>query len=248
MKIWLVLLTAAMLGFISAQTADLGGQTVTVGSDTTYPPYEFIDEATGEIQGFDVDLVNAICERINCVAEFQTTAWDGIFVAVNAGEFDMVASGVSITEEREEIVDFSEGYFEVNKAIVVRAEDEALTFDDFKNTAELLVGGQTGTTDGDFAEEQFGRDRVRLYDTTAAAVLALINGDVTGVSLDDTAADAYVAEYAGQIVAAIRGMATGEQNGLVFPEGSDLVDPFNAGLASLKEDGTLEQLIAKWFK
>jgi polar amino acid transport system substrate-binding protein len=231
-----------------AQLPDLGGRTLTVGSDTTYPPYEFIDETTGEIQGFDVDLVNAICERINCVAEFQTTAWDGIFAAVNAGEFDMVASGVSITEEREEIVDFSEGYFEVNKAIVVRAEDEALTFDDFKNDTTLLVGGQTGTTDGDFAEEQFGRDRVRLYDTTAAAVLALINGDVAGVSLDDTAADAYVAEYAGQIVATIRGMATGEQNGLVFPEGSDLVDPFNAGLASLKEDGTLEELIAKWFK
>jgi polar amino acid transport system substrate-binding protein len=248
MKFKAVLLTLMAYTTVCAQLSDLEGRTLKVGSDTTYPPYEFVDEATGEIQGFDVDLVNAICERINCVAQFQTTAWDGIFAAVNAGEFDMVASGISITEEREEIVDFSEGYFEVNKAIVVRAEDEALTFENFKNNAELLVGGQTGTTDGDFAEEQFGRDRVRLYDTTAAAVLALINGDVAGVSLDDTAADAYVAEYAGQIVANIRGMATGEQNGLVFPEGSDLVDPFNAGLASLKEDGTLEQLIDKWFK
>ena len=101
----LVLFVAALIA--TAAAADLGGRVVTVGSDTTYPPFEFVAE-DGTITGFDVELVNAICERVNCVAEFQSTAWDGIFAALAAGEFDMVASGVSITPERAQIVEFSE--------------------------------------------------------------------------------------------------------------------------------------------
>src|SRR5690606_14580065 len=97
-------LIAAGLALAAAQ--DLGGRTIVVGSDTTYPPFETVNDA-GEIVGFDVDVVNAICERINCVAEFQTTAWDGIFAAMANGEFDMIASGITITEERSQVVEFT---------------------------------------------------------------------------------------------------------------------------------------------
>src|SRR5690606_28510846 len=128
-KVMAAALLAATFALATAQ--DLGGRVLVVGSDTTYPPFETVNEE-GVIVGFDVDVLNAICERINCVAEFTTTAWDGIFAALANGEFDVVASGVTITAERDEVVDFTESYFSVDQAIAVRVDDEDLTLDDFR--------------------------------------------------------------------------------------------------------------------
>ncbi len=242
-RLWLI--AAAVLLTTSALAADLGGRVVTVGSDTTYPPFELVAE-DGTIVGFDVDLVNAICERIHCVAEFQTTAWDGIFAALAAGEFDMVASGVSITPERAEIVEFSDPYHVVAQAIAVRVEDADLTFDELVADTSATVGAQTGTTNAFFAEDAFGRERLNLYDSFAQAVQALLNGDVRGVVIDEVPADAFAAEYAGDLVVDIRGLGE-DPLGLVFQIGSDLVDPFNEGLAELAADGTLEALKREWF-
>lgn len=238
----LTLLVASLIA--TALAADLGGRVVTVGSDTTYPPFEFVAE-DGTITGFDVELVHAICERINCVAEFQSTAWDGIFAALAAGEFDMVASGVSITPERAQIVEFSEPYHIVTQAIAVRVEDAGVAFEELV-AQNATVGAQTGTTNAYFAEDAFGRDRLNLYDTFAQAVQALLNGDVRGVVIDEVPADAFAAEYAGQIVVEIRGLGE-DPLGLVFQIGSDLVDAFNEGLAEIAADGTLDALKTKWF-
>jgi polar amino acid transport system substrate-binding protein len=223
---------------------DLQGRVLSVGSDTTYPPFEFINDA-GEVVGFDVDILNAICAEINCVAEFQTTAWDGIFPALASGEFDMVASGVSITPERDEIVDFSDPYLTVSQSITVRVEDEDYVLTD-STEGELLLAAQTGTTNANLAEELVGRDRLQLYDTFNAAVLALINGDVDGVIIDGTAADAFVQEYAGELVVNIDGLSA-DPLGLVFQEGDALVDDFNAGLAAIRESGVYDEIVARWF-
>lgn len=238
----LALLVAALIA--TAAAADLGGRVVTVGSDTTYPPFEFVAE-DGTITGFDVELVQAICERINCVAEFQSTAWDGIFAALAAGEFDMVASGVSITPERAQIVEFSAPYHVVTQAIAVRVEDAGVSFEELV-AQDATMGAQTGTTNAYFAEDAFGRDRLNLYDTFAQAVQALLNGDVRGVVIDEVPADAFAAEYAGQIVVEIRGLGE-DPLGMVFQIGSDLVDAFDEGLAEIAADGTLDALKAKWF-
>ena len=234
-----------LLSFAFAQDLpDLEGRTLIVGSDTTYPPFESVDQE-GNIVGFDVDVVNAICERINCVAEFQTTAWDGIFPALANGEFDMVASGVSITPERDEIVDFTEPYHEVTQAIAVRVEDEALTLEDFTG-GDLILGAQTGTTNAATAEDLVGRERTRQYDTFNTAVQALLNGDVDGVDIDDTSADAFAEQYAGELVVNIRDIVSGDSLGLVVPEGDALVDDLNAGLEAIRADGTLDELVDKW--
>ncbi len=239
----ILIATLAAAAFASAQ--DLGGRVLVVGSDTTYPPFETVDEM-GAIVGFDVDVVNAICERINCVARFQTTAWDGIFPALAQGEFDMVASGVSITPERDEIVDFSDPYLVVNQAITVRVEDAALTVEDFSGEgSDLVLGAQLGTTNAQLGEELVG-DRLRLYDTFNSAVQALLNGDIDGVIIDGVTADAFAQQYAGDLVVNIRGLSS-DPLGLVFPEGDPLVDDFNAGLAAITADGTLDALIERWF-
>lgn len=241
-------ITAAVLlaaSFALAIAQDLDGRTLVVGSDTTYPPFETVNEA-GEIVGFDIDVLTAICERVNCVVEFQTTAWDGIFPALANGEFDVVASGVTITEERDQVVDFTDSYFSVDQAVAVRVEDESLTLEDFTDS-DLIFGAQQGTTNAIVAEDLVGRDRVQLYDDFNAALLALINGDVDGVLIDDVVADEFVQQYAGEIAVGIRAVESGDELGFAVQEGDGLVDALNAGLQSIKDDGTLEELKDKWF-
>lgn len=245
MKRFLILLTVLVFASASAQT-DLEGRVLRVGSDTTYPPFEIVNES-GEIVGFDVDVVNAICDVLNCVPEFVTTAWDGIFPALAAGEFDMVASGVSITAERDEIVDFSDPYLVVGQSITTRVEDANLTQDDFTSeSSSLVLGAQLGTTNAQLGQDLVGDNRVRLYDTFNGAVLALLNGDIDGVIIDDTTAEAFVQQYSGDLVVEIRGL-TSDPLGLVFQEGDPLQDAFNEGLAVIEADGTLDELAIKWF-
>ena len=245
MKRLLVALTL-LAGVAVAQTPDLEGRTLSVGSDTTYPPFETVN-AEGEIVGFDVDVMNAVCEVVNCVAEFQTTAWDGIFPALAAGEFDMVASGVTITEERDQVVDFTIPYFEVDQAITVRVENDDYTLEDFTGDgSDLTLGAQTGTTNAATAEQLVGRDRVRLYDDFNSAIQGLINGDVDGVMIDDVTADAFVQQYAGELVVNIREVESGDKLGFAVQEGDPLVEALNAGIEEIQANGTLDELITKW--
>ena len=236
---------AAVLVATGAGAADLGGKVFRVGSDATYPPMEVIDEATGEITGFDVDMLNAVCERINCVADFVNTSWDGIFAALQQGEFDLVVSGVSITAERDESMDFSDPYLVVQQAILVRVEDADLTVDDFTGEGRKLAA-QTATTNAQLAEELVGRENVSLYDAFSGAVLALQNADVDGVVIDGTSAAAYEQEFAGELTIGVTGLQA-DPLGIVFQEGDANVDAFNEGLAAIREDGTLDALVRKYW-
>ncbi len=246
MKKILVLLSVLLIAsFGFAQLPDLEGRVINIGSDTTYPPMETIDPDTGEAVGFDVDLMNALCARLNCVANFVTTAWDGIFPALANGDFDMVVSGVSITPERDEIVDFSEPYLIVSQAVLMRVDDEGLTIVDYQDGNRTL-GAQIGTTNSALAEELVGRDNVSLFDTFSGAVLALQNGDVDGVVIDGTSAAAYEQQFAGELLVGITGLQS-DPLGLVFQEGDALSDAFNAALVELKADGTIDALVAAYF-
>lgn len=240
------LLTGIALGALLAlpvAAADLGGRVINIGSDTTYPPHEFIED--GVVKGFDVDVVAEICKRINCQPNWITTAWDGIFGALADGQFDMVVSGVTITEERDKIVDFSEPYIVVQQGVLMRVSDQNSTIDDFKN-GSMRLASQTGTTNATLGEELVGRVNLALFDAFNNAVVALQNGDVDGVIIDSTSAAAYEQEFAGELTVAITGLSS-DPLGLVFQEGDTLQDDFNVGLAMIKDDGTLKQLMIKWW-
>jgi polar amino acid transport system substrate-binding protein len=235
-------LCAAVLAF-PVHAADLSNQVINIGSDTTYPPHEFIED--GVVKGFDVDVVAEICARIKCQPNWITTAWDGIFGKLQAGEFDMVVSGVTITEERDKIVDFSEPYIIVQQGVLMRVADQGKTIDDFKSGA-MRLASQTGTTNATLGEELVGRDNLALFDAFNNAVVALQNGDVDGVIIDSTSAAAYEQEFAGELTVGITGLSS-DPLGLVFQEGSQLQDAFNVGLAEIKADGTLDKLVLKWW-
>ena len=229
----------------AASAADLGGKLLKVGSDTTSPPMEYIDTATNQIVGFDVDVVNAICAKINCKAEFVTTGWDGIFAALDQGSFDLVASGVSITDERKKAMDFTEPYIINGQAILMRVEDQGMTIEDFKSKGKKL-SAQANTTDAQLAETLVGKENVIAYDSFSASTIALKNKDVDGVVINGANADAYEKEFAGELVVGIKDLQS-DPLGLVFRKGDANVAAFNDGLKQIHEDGTLAALVNKYW-
>jgi polar amino acid transport system substrate-binding protein len=227
-----------------ASKKDLGGKNITVAVENAYPPFNYIDEATGEGIGWDYDVVNEICARIDCVPEFKQAAWDGIFPAMQAGEYDMLADGVTITAERDEIVDFSIPYVIIGQVLLVRA-DETASVDELKADANKLVGTQIGTTNEIVAKENFPDERIKSFEDFGAAILALIAGDVDGVVIDNVSAFGYMGENEGKMK--IGGTLTSDEElGFVFPPGSELKATVDAALEEMKADGTLEKFNRKW--
>jgi polar amino acid transport system substrate-binding protein len=223
---------------------DLGGQEVTVAVENLYPPFNSIDEASGEAVGWDYDAVRAICELINCSPVFQEAAWDGIFPAMQAGEFDWLADGVTITEERAQIVDFSIPYVTVGQVLLVRA-DETATVDDFINDETKLIGTQIGTTNEIVAQENFPVERISSFDEFPAAVLALLTGDVDAVVIDNIAALGNMEANPGELKMAGQ-LTSDEQLGFVFPPGSELREAVDAALQAMMADGSLAALNSEW--
>jgi len=225
---------------------DLEGRVITVAVENAYMPFNFIDEETGEADGWDYDAMAEICDRLNCVPEYIETGWDGMIVAVSNGEYDMAADGITITEERAEIVDFSTGYVDLAQRMMIRIdEDRFAEVDEFVADESLIIGVQTATTNYFVAEELVGEDRLVAYDTFGFAVQALIAGDVDAVVMDDVAGQGYVGVNAEDIVLLEEALSE-EQLGFIFPLGSDLVEPINAALASMEEDGMLLEINNKW--
>ena len=226
---------------------DLGGREITVAIENAYIPFNYIRLDNGEAEGWDYDALAEICGRLNCTPVYQEIAWDNMIAAVSQGQYDVAADGISITEDRAEVVDFSDGYIAVDQRVMVRLDEDRFDhLDDVRGATDVRLGSQRGTTNYDFAVTLVGEENVVGFDTFGDVVQALIHGDVDGVVIDDVAGQGYVGENADQIKL-LEGAEAGGELGFVFPKGSDLVEPFNAALDSMRDDGTLETLRAKWF-
>jgi polar amino acid transport system substrate-binding protein len=230
---------------------DLNGCVLRIAVENAYQPFNFIDTETGEAVGYDYDIFNELCTRINCQPEFIETSWDAM-VAVMGGEgsfdtFDVGADGITITEERAQNVDFSIPYITSSQVLLVRVDEDRFTEpEEFAANPDLLVGTQLGTTNYDVAVELVGEERVVAYDQFGPAVQALINGDVDAVVIDNVAGIGYVGTNADAVK--ITGQAVaGEELGFIMGKGSPLVAPINWGLDDMMADGTLDSLFEKWF-
>jgi polar amino acid transport system substrate-binding protein len=231
----------------AAEGYDLGGLEVAIGVENAYPPFNYIDEATNEAMGWDYDACRAICEVLNCTPVFVEAAWEGIFEATAAGEYDMVADGVTITSERDEVVDFSIPYMVIAQFIVVRADETEITDEASLVASGAPVGTQIGTTNEAKAIELVGEDRVQSFDTFDMPIQALIAGDVDAVIMDEEAAKGFAEQNAGDIKLLDEAVTGAEELGFVFPPGSDLTAAINYALGVLKDDGTLAELYDKYW-
>ncbi|HJW83460.1 MAG TPA: transporter substrate-binding domain-containing protein [Anaerolineae bacterium] len=226
---------------------DLGGREITVAVENSYIPFNYVRLDNNTAEGWDYDALAELCKRLNCKPVFREIAWDNMIAAVAEGQFNMAADGITITDERAQVVDFSVGYMSVNQRIMVRADETRIkTADDLKNDKTLKMGSQKGSTNFTMAEEIVGSDRNVAFDAFGDAVQALIAGDVDAMIIDDTAGQGYVGVNSDQLKL-LGGSLTGQQLGFIFTQGSDLVEPFNQAIEAMRADGTLPKLEAKWF-
>ena len=229
-----------------ADLPDLEGRTVTVGVENAYLPFNFILAGETEGQGWDYDAWTDICERLNCVPEFVEAAWPAVIDQVAQGEFDTAADGISITDERKEIVDFSDPYMVVEQKFIKQiGDDRFATADDVINS-DAVVATQVGTTNFELAAELVGEDRIQAFDQFGLAIQALIAGDVDVVIIDDAAGLGYIGENADQIET-IDDPLQSDPLGFIYPHGSELVDPVNQAIQAMRDDGTMEELGRTWF-
>jgi polar amino acid transport system substrate-binding protein len=226
---------------------DLEGRTVTVGVENAYLPFNFIPLGETEGTGWDYDAWAAICELLNCVPEFVEAGWPAVIDQVAAGELDTAADGISITDERKEIVDFSDPYMTVTQKFVVQLDDDRYaTADDLIADTEATIATQVGTTNYELAVELVGEDRIQAFDQFALAIQALIAGDVDAVIIDDAAGLGYIGENS-ESIKTIDDPLQSDPLGFIYPLGSELVDPVNQAIAALADNGTLEELGLKYF-
>ncbi|MEO2126362.1 MAG: transporter substrate-binding domain-containing protein [Acidimicrobiales bacterium] len=225
---------------------DLGGRTVTVAIENAYLPFNYIDATTGEAGGWDYDAIDEICARINCIPDYQEFAWDGMIIAVSEGQFDLAADGISVTDERAQVVDYSISYITTDQKILVAKGSTEITSKADLAASDCNVGSQTGTTNYDVAVEVVGENRVVAFEQFGFAVQALISGDVCAVIMDDVAGNGYQGENPDDVELVDEVLAA-DPLAFIFPKGSDLVAAFDAALESMIADGTLENLAAKYF-
>ncbi len=226
---------------------DLGGREITVAVENAYLPFNYIDPATGEPAGWDYDAIRAICGLLNCKPVFTEAAWEGMIQAVADGQYDMAADGITITDERAEIVDFSDGYINIDQRFLARIDEDRFdSIQAFIDNPELILGTQTGTTNFETASGILPADRIQAFEQFPFAVQALIAGDIDAVIIDETAGLGYQGANA-DALKLVGDSLSSDQLGFIFPKGSDLVAAFNAAMVQLQANGTMATLAEKYF-
>ncbi|MBN1178513.1 MAG: transporter substrate-binding domain-containing protein [Anaerolineae bacterium] len=235
------------LGTAEDAIIDLECREITVAMENAYLPFNYIEIETGEPGGWDYDAIDEICTRLHCTPVYQEAAWEGMIQAVADGQFDMAADGITITDDRAEIVDFSIGYINIEQRLLVRlGEDRFTSIEDFVSNPDLVMGTQTGTTNYETAIQYLPEEQIQAFEQFPFAVQALIAGDVDAVIIDEVAGQGYLGENADQLEL-VGPSISSDQLGFIFPKGSDLVEPFNAAIRSMMEDGTLMALNTQYF-
>ena len=231
----------------SAAPAPAPAKVYAVGTDAAYAPFESQNEK-GEIVGLTVDVVNAIAAKAGITVKFVNTPWEGIFNTLQQGDRDMLASSITITDERKQTMDFTAPYFDAQQLIAVKENSKIATFDDLK---KLKVGVQTGTTGDEVVTKLQGKNstNIKRFESTPLALKELESGGVDAVVADNGVVINYVTNNAGAKFKTVSDKAFApEQYGFAVKKGNtELLGKLNKGLADIKADGTYDQIYAKYF-
>jgi len=225
---------------------DLGGCEFTFAVENSYLPFNYVDPADGVAKGWDYDVFNYMAELMNFTPVYVPFAWDLMIQAVADGQFDIAGDGITITAERDKIVDFSDGYINLTQRVMVSTSNTAVTSLDDLISGDYVVGVQKGTTNYEFAVANLGEAKVKAFDTFDFAIAAVISGDIDASIIDETAGLGYMGANKDK-VKLVGGDLTSEQLGFAFPNGSQLVAVVNAGLAEMKANGKLDEISTKYF-
>ncbi|MBP5972152.1 ABC transporter permease subunit [Brasilonema sp. CT11] len=242
---WLVLGLSCLFllcgcSFTNGSTA---GKTLTVATEPTFPPFEF-QSATGELQGFDIDLMNAIAQSAGFQVKYKNIPFDGMIPALQVQTVDAAVAAMAITAQRVKTISFSRPYFKSGVAIATRTDNQNITnLDSLKNK---IIGVQIGTT-GALKAKSLPGSEVRTFNDSPLTLQALLNGSVDAV-LNDRVVILYGIK-SGNLkgLKVVGSLLTEEFYGIPTPKGSPNLDLINQGLATVLKNGSYTKIYQKWF-
>lgn len=237
----LIALVAVMLVMSVAATSF--AKKLVVAHDTNFKPFEF--KKDGEFVGFDIDMWKEVAKRVGLDYEFQPMDFNGIIPGLQAGSIDAAVAGITIKPSRQEVVDFSDGYYDSGLVILVKADNN-----DIKSKEDLadgkIIATKLATSSVDFAYTFAKKENVKLYPNNDGMFMELMTGGADAVIFDMPVVKDFVKKFPEQ-VKVVGPLYQGQAYGIGFPKGSELVAKVNKALADIKEDGTYKTLYMKWF-
>ena len=216
---------------------------LTMATNATFPPYEMTTDA-GTIEGIDVETAQAIADKLGLELQIDDMDFDAALLSVQQGKADIVMAGVTVTDERKNVMDFSDSYATGIQSIIVPEGSDIASPDDL---AGKKIGTQRGTTGYIYCSDDFGDDAVVAYDSGLTAVQALNNGQVDAVVIDNAPAKEYVAANPGLVILET---SYAEEDYAIGMNKSNtaLLEAVNSALEELKADGTLQAIVDKYIK
>lgn len=239
----------------SSDTSDTSGSsdemtlvsdgTLTVCSDIPYAPFEFEGD-DGEYTGFDIELLEGVAEDNDLDLEVRVSPFDTIIASLEAGDCDLIASAMTITDERAEQVDFSDPYFDADQSLLIRVEDEG-TYTSLEDLAGETIGVQAGTTGEEYANDNTPEGAtIKSFETGDALFPALTSDDIAA-ALQDFPVNAYRATQGDEFIVT-ETFPTEEQYGFaVSKDNPGLLAAVNASLTAMNDDGRYDEIYATWF-
>lgn len=215
-----------------------------VGAEPTFAPFEFKDTKTGQYTGFDLDLMNALCEEAGYEMDFQSIAFQGLIAALQGGQIDAAASAMTINEERKQAVNFTDPYYKSGLIVAIKADNNEIKgFEDLKGKK---IAVQIGTTGAMQAQKVEGA-KVSQFDTNDLAFLELKNGNVDAV-INDYPVAAYFIKQGNEDVKMVGEILSAEEYGIAVPKSKpEVLEKLNTALKTLKENGKYDEIYKKWF-
>jgi len=232
----LILSTAILALTAGAALAESHGSTVRIGTEGAYPPYNFLNDA-GEVDGFERALGDELCVRAELTCEWVTNDWDSIIPNLVSGNYDAIMAGMSVTDERKEVITFSEQY-------TLPDPSSFLVMDEAADLATGVIAAQAGTIQAAYVASSGAT--LLEFATPDESVAAVKNGEADAV-LADKSFLAPLAEADGELSLVAQDVMIGGGIGIGLRQSDEeLKTKFDAAIISMKEDGSLNALIAKW--
>lgn len=234
-----LLLSAAALALMASGA--MAQQVVRIASEGAYPPYNFINDATGELDGFERALGDELCRRANLTCEWVINDWDSIIPNLVAGNYDAIMAGMSITEARAEIISFTQNYILPENSAYLALEGTAMDV-----ITSGVISAQSNTIQAGYIADSTAT--LVEFATPDETIAAVRNGEVDAVFADQSYLEPFQAESGGQLVFLDDPIPLGGGVGMGLRQ-SDVAlrEAFDAAIASMKADGSLNALLTEWF-
>ena len=214
---------------------------LTMSTNAAFPPYEMTTDS-GDLEGIDIEVAGAIAKKLGLELQVDDMDFDAALLAAQQGKSDIVMAGVSVTEERQKVMEFSDSYATGVQVIIVKEDSDIASVE---NLDGKMIGTQRGTTGNIYCTDDYGEDHITTYDNGLTAVQALMNGQVDCVVIDQEPAKAFVA--ANQGLKILDTEYVSEDYAIGMAKGNTaLQSAVNKALAELQEDGTVQSIVDKY--